>query len=208
MVCPVIERAAWNQFGLNELVDRVRSDLPLGLSLGPHQRPVAGAGPAGSTRQLADGSRDTPGGVAATGHVQRRDAGRHPHSGGSGRGARTAQWGVRCAHRRRWPARVQGALGGGLLVAVVGTVGIPVPVLGSLLGACAGACLGAWILELSGGRDLGASLRAGVGAGVGRAFGTVIELGGRHPPLAAHCHRGLRGLNRAGGSDADRLRVT
>ena len=69
-----------------------------------------------------------------------------------------------------------GALGGGLLGAVVGTFWIPVPVLGSLLGACAGACLGAWFLEQRGGRDSWASLRAGVGAGVGRALGTLIKL--------------------------------
>jgi uncharacterized protein YqgC (DUF456 family) len=69
-----------------------------------------------------------------------------------------------------------GALGGGLLGAIVGTFWIPVPVLGSLLGACAGACLGAWILEQSGGRGSWASLRAGIGAGVGRALGTVTKL--------------------------------
>jgi uncharacterized protein YqgC (DUF456 family) len=69
-----------------------------------------------------------------------------------------------------------GALVCGLIGAVMGTLLIPIPVLGSLIGACGGACLGAWIIEMGGGRDFRASLRAGVGAGVGRAVGTLIKL--------------------------------
>ena len=66
-----------------------------------------------------------------------------------------------------------GALLGGLIGAIGGTIVIPVPVIGSLLGAGGGAAVGAAILELTGGRTLHESMRAGAGAGIGRLAGTV-----------------------------------
>jgi hypothetical protein len=69
-----------------------------------------------------------------------------------------------------------GALVGGLLGGVGGTIFIPAPVLGSLIGACGGAGLGAWGFELTGGRTMGDSLRSGAGAGAGKLAGTLSKL--------------------------------
>lgn len=69
-----------------------------------------------------------------------------------------------------------GALAGGFGGAVLGTIFIPVPLLGSLVGACLGAGLGAWGLEIQGGLPGRRAVRSGVGAGVGRFFGTVLKL--------------------------------
>jgi len=69
-----------------------------------------------------------------------------------------------------------GALVGGFGGAVLGTIFIPVPLLGTLAGACIGAGLGAWGLEIQGGLPGREAVRSGVGAGVGRFFGTVFKL--------------------------------
>lgn len=74
----------------------------------------------------------------------------------------------------RWGAI--GALGGTVIGGIVGTVTIPLPLLGSLLGACIGAALGAVAMELYGGGQLKAAVRSGVGAGIGRFWGTVAKI--------------------------------
>jgi uncharacterized protein YqgC (DUF456 family) len=69
-----------------------------------------------------------------------------------------------------------GALGGGLVGAVLGTFLIPAPVIGTLLGGGLGAFAGAAGLERRGGRDLRESLRIGRAAGVGHALGLAGKL--------------------------------
>lgn len=69
-----------------------------------------------------------------------------------------------------------GALGGGLLGAIVGTFVIPIPLLGTLIGACAGAGFGAYALHLADKRPEQAA-KVGVAAGVGRLVGTIVKMG-------------------------------
>ena len=69
-----------------------------------------------------------------------------------------------------------GAIGGGILGAIIATPLIPVPILGSLIGACAGAAVGAGALELISGRKVTESARSGVGAGVGALVGRIVKV--------------------------------
>lgn len=69
-----------------------------------------------------------------------------------------------------------GALGGGILGALVGTFAVPVPVVGSLLGGALGAFAGSALLEHSDGRELRHALRVGRAAGVGHALGMLGKL--------------------------------
>lgn len=69
-----------------------------------------------------------------------------------------------------------GAVVGGGAGAIVGSLLIPVPLVGSLMGGCAGAGIGAFSCELAGGRDRADSLRAAIGAGLGSLTGRVIKL--------------------------------
>lgn len=69
-----------------------------------------------------------------------------------------------------------GALGGGLVGALLGTFLIPAPLIGTLLGGGLGAFAGAAGLERRGGRDLRESLRIGRAAGVGHAIGLAGKL--------------------------------
>jgi uncharacterized protein YqgC (DUF456 family) len=69
-----------------------------------------------------------------------------------------------------------GAIGGGILGAIVATPLIPVPILGSLIGACGGAAVGAGALELISGRKMAESARSGVGAGMGTLVGRMVKL--------------------------------
>ncbi|MFB3891960.1 MAG: DUF456 domain-containing protein [Phycisphaerae bacterium] len=69
-----------------------------------------------------------------------------------------------------------GALGGGFVGAVFGTVFLPIPVLGSLAGAVLGACAGAWGIEMMLGRGMKASVKSGIGSGVGQLVGTTTKL--------------------------------
>ena len=74
----------------------------------------------------------------------------------------------------RWGAL--GALGGGLVGAIVATPLIPLPLIGSLAGACIGAAAGALALELYTGQQLHVSIKSGVGAGMGTFVGRAIKL--------------------------------
>lgn len=69
-----------------------------------------------------------------------------------------------------------GAIGGGLIGAVLGTFLIPAPLIGTLLGGGLGAFAGAAGLERHGGRGLRESLRIGRAAGVGHALGLAGKL--------------------------------
>jgi uncharacterized protein YqgC (DUF456 family) len=75
-----------------------------------------------------------------------------------------------------WRASL-GAMTGGLIGAVAGTVLIPLPLVGTLIGACAGAGLAAAAVHQSRGQPPRDALRVGLGAGVGRFVGTVVKLG-------------------------------
>jgi len=55
--------------------------------------------------------------------------------------------------------------------AILGTILIPVPFLGTLIGACIGAGSGALVLELAGGKKMEDSIRYGIGAGLGEFLG-------------------------------------
>ncbi len=70
-----------------------------------------------------------------------------------------------------------GAMVGGVIGAIAGTLVIPVPFVGTLIGACLGAAGGTMLVEAGTGMPAEATLRAGIGAGVGRLVGTVIKLG-------------------------------
>jgi len=69
-----------------------------------------------------------------------------------------------------------GSLFGAIAGAIVGTIFIPIPVLGSILGVCGGAFAGAVIFELLSGRTMDHSLRSGKGAAVGRFLGVSAKL--------------------------------
>jgi len=73
----------------------------------------------------------------------------------------------------RWGA--VGALGGGILGAIFGTVLIPVPVIGTIAGAVIGAFSGSTALELASGRPHAEALRSGRGAAVGHFIGTMSK---------------------------------
>ncbi|OPX24144.1 MAG: hypothetical protein B1H04_02675 [Planctomycetales bacterium 4484_123] len=73
-----------------------------------------------------------------------------------------------------WWASI-GALLGGIVGVVVGTLLIPIPLLGTIIGAGGGACLGAWGLEALGGHKGRRSLKAGLGAGVGWIIGAATK---------------------------------
>jgi len=68
-----------------------------------------------------------------------------------------------------------GALGGGIIGAILGTFFIPVPLFGSLIGAGIGAFCAAAFLEHDGGQDMGTALRIGRGAAVGQFLGTFAK---------------------------------
>ena len=69
-----------------------------------------------------------------------------------------------------------GALLGGLLGAIAGTLLLPVPVLGTLLGGGLGAFAGASLLEHGGGKELREALRVGKAAAFGHVFGMAGKL--------------------------------
>ena len=69
-----------------------------------------------------------------------------------------------------------GALGGGILGAIMGTFFIPIPLFGSLIGAGIGAFVAAAALEHDGGKDMPTALRIGRGAAVGQFVGTFAKL--------------------------------
>ena len=69
-----------------------------------------------------------------------------------------------------------GALGGGIVGAILGTFFIPVPLFGSLIGAGIGAFAAASFLEHDGGQDMATSLRIGRGAAWGQFLGTFAKL--------------------------------
>jgi len=69
-----------------------------------------------------------------------------------------------------------GAILGAMIFGVVGTVMIPIPVIGSILGACIGAFLGAMAMEYTGGQAVDKSIRTGVGAGIGHFIGINMKL--------------------------------
>lgn len=80
---------------------------------------------------------------------------------------------------RRAGGRRRGAIGalvGGVLGAIAGTVLIPVPLVGSLAGGGLGAFAGAAALERDGGRDVREALRIGRAAGVGHMLGLAGKL--------------------------------
>lgn len=69
-----------------------------------------------------------------------------------------------------------GALGGGIAGALIGTVALPVPIIGTLVGGGLGAFGASTLLERSGGQTLGASLRVGRAAAVGQLLGLAGKL--------------------------------
>ncbi len=69
-----------------------------------------------------------------------------------------------------------GALGGSIIGAILGTLFIPIPILGSLIGAGLGAFVAASALEHDGGKDLTAAFRIGRGAAWGQFMGTLAKL--------------------------------
>ncbi|MEM9801731.1 MAG: DUF456 domain-containing protein, partial [Planctomycetota bacterium] len=69
-----------------------------------------------------------------------------------------------------------GALGGGIVGAILGTIWIPVPLVGTLVGGGLGAFALASLLERSGGRPLASSLRIGRAAAVGQLLGLLGKL--------------------------------
>lgn len=68
-----------------------------------------------------------------------------------------------------------GALGGGLIGAVCGTVFIPVPLFGTVIGAALGAFCGATGVELMRGRPHNESVRIGRGAAFGHVTGNLTK---------------------------------
>ena len=70
-----------------------------------------------------------------------------------------------------------GALGGGIVGAVMGTFLLPVPVVGTVAGGAGGAFLFATLAERNGGKELRGALRAGSGAALGQVLGMVLKLG-------------------------------
>ncbi len=69
-----------------------------------------------------------------------------------------------------------GALGGGIAGAILGTMFIPIPILGSLIGAGLGAFAAAAALEHDGGQDLTTAFQIGRGAAWGQFMGTLLKL--------------------------------
>jgi len=69
-----------------------------------------------------------------------------------------------------------GALGGGLVGALAGTLLIPVPVVGTLAGAALGAFTFATLAERTDGKELRGALRAGSGALLGQVLGLLLKL--------------------------------
>lgn len=69
------------------------------------------------------------------------------------------------------------AMAGGIVGAILGTVFIPIPIVGTILGACIGSFLAAMGVEYGKRRDLDHSLRVGYGAAQGRFLGIVGKLG-------------------------------
>lgn len=67
------------------------------------------------------------------------------------------------------------AIGGAIIGAAVGTVFIPIPILGTLLGACIGAGSATLAVETMGGKEMHNSIKSGVGAGVGVFLGTTSK---------------------------------
>ena len=67
------------------------------------------------------------------------------------------------------------AIGGAIFGALVGTVILPVPLIGTMMGACFGAGLFTWIAERISGKEHEHSLRSGVGAGTGVLIGTISK---------------------------------
>ncbi|MCL2330909.1 MAG: DUF456 domain-containing protein [Phycisphaerae bacterium] len=68
------------------------------------------------------------------------------------------------------------AIGGGILGAILGTVLLPVPPIGTLVGASAGAGVAAWQVELRNGQPSDVAIRIGWSAAIGRLLGTVYKL--------------------------------
>ena len=69
-----------------------------------------------------------------------------------------------------------GALIGLFAGAILGTLLIPIPFLGTLIGCCVGAGFGAWAMEVSAGRSMEQSFRSGFGAGLGTLAGTTTKI--------------------------------
>ena len=65
------------------------------------------------------------------------------------------------------------ALLGAVVRAIVGTLALPVPLIGSLLGACLGAAAGSVAGDRWAGRNWQQAAAAGTGAAKGRFFGTL-----------------------------------
>ena len=69
-----------------------------------------------------------------------------------------------------------GALVGGITGAILGTIFIPVPLLGSLAGGAMGAFAGSAMLERGGGKELRDAMHVGRGAAVGHVLGMLGKL--------------------------------
>ena len=67
------------------------------------------------------------------------------------------------------------ALIGGIAGAILGTVFIPIPVIGTILGAAIGAFAGSAGVELYAGRSRGEAFRAGRGAAIGHVTGNASK---------------------------------
>ena len=67
------------------------------------------------------------------------------------------------------------AIAGAMIGAAMGTVFIPVPILGTLLGACIGAGLATLGVETLGGKKIDHSFKSGLGAGIGVFMGTTSK---------------------------------
>lgn len=85
----------------------------------------------------------------------------------------SGQVGSRRAGGSRWGCA--GAFLGAVVGAPIGTILIPIPILGTLIGLGGGACLGAWLLELLGGKEMKRAAIVGAGAGVGQMLGTSTK---------------------------------
>lgn len=70
-----------------------------------------------------------------------------------------------------------GSLVGGFVGVVIGTLAIPVPLVGSIVGALAGVVVGAVVGETAfHGRGIGDAVRPAAGAAIGRVIGSLAKL--------------------------------